>query len=74
MKHLSGATLLALPTNIRLGWKGLPGTNTPAFYKNLQIMAVKSFTVQAPDVNLAPVWRVDFGPIAQNFKCKNLFY
>jgi hypothetical protein len=32
MKHLSGAPLygrlLALPTNIRLGWKGSPGTNT----------------------------------------------
>jgi hypothetical protein len=24
--------LLALPANIRLGWKGLPGTNTPAQY------------------------------------------
>ena len=25
---------LALPANIRLGWKGLPGTNTLAHYKN----------------------------------------
>ncbi len=25
---------LALPTNIRLGLKGLPGTNTQAYYKN----------------------------------------
>jgi len=24
---------LALPTNIRPGWKGLPGTNTLAYYK-----------------------------------------
>jgi hypothetical protein len=33
---LSGAPeLLALPTNIRLGWKDLPGTNTLIFYKNL---------------------------------------
>jgi len=34
VKHLSGALawgkLLALPTNIRLGWKGLPGTNALA--------------------------------------------
>jgi len=25
---------LALPTNIRLGWKGLPRTNTLAYYEN----------------------------------------
>jgi hypothetical protein len=40
---------LALPANIRLGWKGLPGTNTLAYYKNPLITAVKSFIVQAPD-------------------------
>jgi hypothetical protein len=42
---LSGAPhegrLLALPANIRLGWKGLPGINTLAYYKNLQITAAK---------------------------------
>jgi hypothetical protein len=27
-------TLGALPTNIRLGWKGLPGTSTLAYYEN----------------------------------------
>jgi hypothetical protein len=26
--------LLALPSNSRLGWKGLPGTNTLAYYEN----------------------------------------
>jgi len=26
--------LLASPTNIRLGWKGLPRTNTLVYYKN----------------------------------------
>jgi hypothetical protein len=25
--------LLALPTNIRLGWKGLPGRNALAYYE-----------------------------------------
>ncbi len=25
--------LVALPTNIGLGWKGLPGTNSVAYYK-----------------------------------------
>jgi hypothetical protein len=27
-------SLLALPTNNRLGWNSLPGTNTLAYYKN----------------------------------------
>jgi hypothetical protein len=48
VKHLSGAPfygrLLALPTNIRLGCKGLPGTNALAYYKNL----LKSFIGLAP--------------------------
>ncbi len=37
VEHLKGATLgqaPALPANIRLGWKGLPGTNTLAYDKN----------------------------------------
>jgi hypothetical protein len=52
VKHFSGAPLQsrlnALPTNIRLGWKCLPRTNALAFYKNLQIMAVKSFITLTP--------------------------
>ncbi len=39
VKLLSGGPLkgklLALSTNITLGWKGLLGTNTLAYYKNL---------------------------------------
>ncbi len=35
----------------RLRWKGLPGTNTLAYYENLYITAVKSFIVEAPDKN-----------------------
>ncbi len=38
VKNLTGAPLcgrpLALPTNIRLGWKALPGTNTLPYYEN----------------------------------------
>ncbi len=33
-EHLKGALLwlaLTLPANIKLGWKGLPGTDTPAY-------------------------------------------
>jgi hypothetical protein len=43
---------LALPANIRLGWKGLPETNTLAYYNNPLITDVKSFIVQAH----APQW------------------
>ncbi len=54
MKHLSGATLedrlLALPESIRLGWKGLPGTNALAYYENSYVTAVKSFITLAPDL------------------------
>jgi hypothetical protein len=36
-KHLSDAPLkcrfLAVPANIRQGWKGLPGTNALAYYE-----------------------------------------
>ncbi len=48
MKGASLGQAPALPANIRLGWKGLPETNTLAYLKNPQITAVKSFTVQAP--------------------------
>jgi hypothetical protein len=50
VEHLKGASLSqapAFPTNIGLGWKSLPGTNTVAYYKNPQITAVISFIVQA---------------------------
>ncbi len=30
----SRVNALALPINIRLGWKGLPGTNILAYYEN----------------------------------------
>ncbi len=29
--------------NIRLSWKGLPGTNALAYYEKAQLKAVKSF-------------------------------
>jgi hypothetical protein len=47
MKHISDAPLsvrlLALSTNIRLGWKGLPGTNVLAYYEKSLLTAVKKF-------------------------------
>jgi len=36
VEHLKGVKhkyALALPTNIRLGWKGLPGTNALAYFE-----------------------------------------
>jgi hypothetical protein len=31
------------PANIKLGWKRLPVTSAPAYYKNSELTAVKSF-------------------------------
>ena len=45
MKHCSDALhlgrRLSLPTTITLGWKGLPGTNTIAYFKYSKITAAK---------------------------------
>ncbi len=35
-------------SNIRLGWKGLPGINTPAYYTHLLITTVKRFVTLTP--------------------------
>ncbi len=38
VEHLKGAYFMkapALPTNIRLGWNGLPGTNTLTYNENV---------------------------------------
>ncbi len=40
--------MLKLYDNLRLGWKGLPGTNALAYYKKSTITAVKSFITLAP--------------------------
>ncbi len=57
MKHFSGAPLYgrlqALPTNIRLGWKGLPETNALAYYEKAQLTAVKCFITLAPCPSIA---------------------
>jgi hypothetical protein len=46
MEHPKGALLWyspALFSDTRLGWKGLPGTNTPAYYKYLVNYRRKKF-------------------------------
>jgi hypothetical protein len=56
MKLLSGVAfwgrLLALSTNIKLGWKGLPSTNTIAFYAHLKITFVKRLITMASDMQI----------------------
>jgi hypothetical protein len=50
VEYLKGASLRkasALPTNTRLGWKGLPGTNTNLLRKPANYGRIKVY-VQAP--------------------------
>jgi hypothetical protein len=44
--------LLALPTNIRLGWKGQLVTKTVTYYVHSSIQAVKSFITLGPGANV----------------------
>ncbi len=52
LKCTSLGGLLAYPTKIGLGLKGLPGTNTLAYYEKSQIMSVKSFITLFPGVGV----------------------
>ena len=40
---------MALPTNFRLVWKGLPGTNALAYYEKSSLAVVKSFITLATE-------------------------
>ncbi len=61
VKHLSGARLkgrlLASPRNIRLGWKGLPRTNTLAYYESVNYSR-KFFKALAPGVDVIKLFTV----------------
>ncbi len=46
---MKSENLMYALTNIRLGWKALPGTNTLAYYEDSYITAVKSNIASAPD-------------------------
>ena len=48
-------------TSIGLGWKGLPGTNTLAYYNHLSIVDVKSFITLGPDQSGDPHWDLETG-------------
>ncbi len=48
VEHLKGALLgqtPALPTNIRLGWKSLSGTNTSLFTKSVNYIRKKFYNI-----------------------------
>ncbi len=56
MKYFSDAPLfdkfLTFSTNNMLGWKGLPGTNTLAYYKHSYITDVKMIVASTPEHNV----------------------
>jgi hypothetical protein len=48
VENLKGASIReaqALPTNNRLGWKGLPELNTLAYYEHSKIMKEKFYNL-----------------------------
>jgi hypothetical protein len=51
VEHMKGASHWVGPANIILGWKGLPGTNTLAYYENPEFTVIKSFIGFAPAAN-----------------------
>jgi hypothetical protein len=59
--YLIGASLekvQALLANIRLSQKGLPETNTLAYYEHLYTAVVKSFITLEPETNLIKFVRI----------------
>ncbi len=55
LEHLSDASflgkLLVFPANVRLGWKVIAGTNTPAYLASLTVTKEKCFITLTPGVN-----------------------
>jgi hypothetical protein len=78
VEHLKGASLgyaSALPANIRLGWKGLPGTNALAYYEKAYLTSVKSFITLAPENwQDAPSIPPSSGSRTYRRKLKNFFF
>jgi hypothetical protein len=73
VKQISGALLkgrlLALPTNIKSGWKGLPDTNALAYYENSKITPVKSFITLVPGVNFINLLKCNLLFRANKLEC-----
>ncbi len=56
----------ALPADIRLGWKGLPGTNALAYYEHSQITAAKGYITLCPDFSMY-LFLASFKQLPKNF-------
>ncbi len=55
VNHLKADSLWEAPAllaSIRVGWNGLPGTNTLAYYEHLTITSIKSFIRFGPGANV----------------------
>jgi len=68
VEHLKGASLglsLALPANIRLGWKGLPGPNTSLLRKSVNCGCKKFYSTGPRMLTwvqiLEPMMTITFG-------------
>ncbi len=76
VKHLSGAPLkgrlMALSTNNRLGWNGLLGANTLAYYENSQLTTVNSFITLAPGRIIIKLLRLQFTDVCYKIECLSL--
>jgi hypothetical protein len=64
--------LVALSTNIRLGWKGLSVTNTLAYYQHWQITAVKSFITSSPRANVLKLFSLELTSRPNKLECLSL--
>ncbi len=76
MKLLSGAPLtgrlLILPTNIRLGWKALPGTNTVAYHEHLSTTAIISFKILGPGADVVKLFCQQITVFPDKLECLSL--
>jgi hypothetical protein len=70
VKHLSGAPsygrLMALPTNIRLGWKVLTGINAPAYWVLSEVKKKRKYFEKGPGFVFTTL-KLKYGP--NKIKC-----
>jgi hypothetical protein len=64
VKHLLGAlpwgSLKALLTNIKLGWRGLTGTNTLAYFEHFEITAEAREEIEKKiETYMSPIFQFD---------------
>jgi hypothetical protein len=75
LKGVSLGQAVALLANIKIGWKGLPGTSNLAHYEHLQTMPVKkSQHLARAEILQKPYKILDFTKIFNRDKRSSLFY